>query len=227
MAAHSMHFADLHDRRVKPRLAATARALQYAFRTSERGLEANREGRLADEQFRHLLYELARPLLTFLLALLIWLTAWIFYACILLKFPMLQFLSEVCFRIGHPWQIWAGTALLGAGKSQLIAGCASASFYLLAWLTLYRIKGVLALDLLRRRVLSSTSRVDIEKQEDPNGVAHYYYVLKGRTANQETRSDELRFEVTELARQAIDEGGLYTVYYLPRSNVAVAAEPVT
>lgn len=166
------------------------------------------------------------------LALLIWFTSWVVYACSLQKSPVPVFVTAVCTNIAHPSQIWRVTGLLGTARMPIIVGGAAASFYVLALFALLRIRATLAYDLLRGRVVSYTGRVAIEEEEQlyrgkPNGIVRYYYALKGTAPADKGGRHYIRLEVSQAACSAIDEGGLYIVYYLPWSRTGVGVEPAT
>ncbi|MGA2600632.1 MAG: hypothetical protein ABSH09_27005 [Bryobacteraceae bacterium] len=95
-------------------------------------------------------------------------------------------------------------------------GCAGAAVY-------YATKIPLALyfDVLAKQVWIADGRVTAREEEKPakgkrDEVITYYFDMKDK-----------RFEVPRIAFNAIDTGGAYRVYYLPRSGVLVAIEPST
>lgn len=75
----------------------------------------------------------------------------------------------------------------------------------------------LLLDILAKRVRMAEGRVTV-REEDKKGsrdpVTYYHFDMKERS-----------FVVTRKAFLAIDAGGFYRVYYLPRSGALVALEP--
>jgi hypothetical protein len=74
-------------------------------------------------------------------------------------------------------------------------------------------------DMLGKRVRSAEGRVTVREEDKKvhgkrDEVSFYYFHLRERT-----------FEVSRKAFLAIDDGGSYRVYFLPRSNTLVAIEP--
>ena len=72
-------------------------------------------------------------------------------------------------------------------------------------------------DMLAKRVRAAEGRVTV-REEDKKGkrdtVTIYYFQMKERS-----------FQVSRKAYLALDDGGSYRVYYLPRSQTLVAIEP--
>ena len=93
-------------------------------------------------------------------------------------------------------------------------GCVGSSFYYLTKVPL-----ALFFDILAKQVRISEGRVNAREEEKAgkrDEVITYYFDMKDR-----------RFEVPRPAFNALDGGGAYRVYYLPRSGMLVAIEPTS
>jgi hypothetical protein len=200
---------------------ALLKALQRTFGFTDDDLRMNQEGRLANGQRIRLLDRVAPTVGATVLALFIWLILWLIYASVIRKLPVSDALSEVFIRIVQPQLIWQAHEVYGQfNKAPLVYSGAAVSAVLLA------IAGICALpfrmlrDLYAGVVYMEYGRVETEQGEkkkrgQPDGIVRYYYRLR----------DSEPFEVTRQAFDAIDSGGLYAVYYVPRSRIIVAVEP--
>jgi len=191
--------------------------LYQALHFSEDALDRNREGRLAAEQIKHLAVRCVRPALLASIFLFLPLFLWIsttaaqqqvdFLAAIPLFFDDFVHFSksvEAHGRIGALFRL--GTVLLSVGLGVFMASRFPLAMYF---------------DLLDGTVYMREGRVIAREEQTLRGngrdpIEKYFFDLKGD-----------RFQVNLAAFRAIENGGLYTIYLLPRSQVLVAIEPKT
>ncbi len=156
-----------------------------------------------------------------MLALFIWLILWLIYASVIRKLPVDEALSEVFMRIVQPQLIWTSYEVYGQmNKAPLVYSGAAISAVMLFIAGICALPFRLLRDLYDGVVFMEYGRVETEQGENkkrgqPDGIVRYYYRLR----------DSNPFEVSRPAFDAIDSGGLYAVYYVPRSRIIVAVEP--
>jgi hypothetical protein len=186
-----------------------------AFPFSAEALQANRQGKLAKEQFSKYISQCSRPatmaVACFLAPLLFWtgITAGKEHVSFVAAFPI--FLSNLV-RVGE----------LTDPQEKLTAFAALATtvvFLGLAVFLVSRISMPLYLDLLDRKVVVKEGRLVAREHQtmrddgrDP--VEKYYFALKDQ-----------RYEVNQASFRALESGAAYVLYFLPRSDVLVALEP--
>jgi len=201
---------------------ALIKALQRAFGFTDRDLSDNHLGRLSSNQ-KILLIDRFGPLLgAGILSVFVWLMLWLIYASVIRKLPVHDALWEVGIRVVQPQVIWTGRhEMYGQfSKAPLIYSGAAISVVLLVLGGICALPWKLIRDLVAGVVYMTCGRVEIEQGENrkrglPDGIVRYYYRLR----------DNEVFEVSRQAYDVIDDGGLYAVYYLPRSRVVVSVEP--
>src|SRR5882724_7314799 len=197
---------------------ALSKALQRALGFNIEDLSDNRDGKLAPLQKVRLMERLGPPIGATVLAVFIWLILWLIYASVIRKLPVGDALYEVAIRIVQPSVIWNGHEVYGQfSKAPMVYSGAAISVVLLMLGGICALPWRLIRDLFEGKVYMIYGRVEIEQSENtkrgqPDGIVRYYYRLR----------DDEKFEVSRQAHDAIDSGGLYAVYYLPRSRVVVA-----
>lgn len=198
-----------------------ARTLEHAFHFTPLALEANREGRLSPEQVAPLISRILEPLGATALSLVFWAAFWLIYVVAILHRPLGEFQHEFLSRFIHPQTIMATQwANIAYDRSPLVYSGAVLSFLFLCLHGLTRISLKLVLDVIAGRVERVEGRVIKGEEERKTrggdaGKMRYYY---------RTRDDE-DFDVSRIAYLALDSGGAYSLFYLPRSHVLVAVEP--
>lgn len=189
--------------------------LSKALHFSPESLEANREGRLSNEQIKTLLPEFARPaILTFFLAvgpLLIW--TWVTAGRDQLPFEnaFLALLNELVHvnDLMENHGKMGGVLMLGSILVPLV----------LAVFMAFRVPLTLYLDLLDRKVEAREGRVVAREEQinRPNGrdpIEKYYFSLR-----------YLNMPVNLAAYRALEAGSIYILYLLPRSERLASIEP--
>ncbi len=189
--------------------------LSKALHFSPDSLEANREGRLSNEQIKTFLPEFARPaILTFVFAVapfLIW--TWVtaqrdqlpFENAFLALIKELLHVNDLMENHGK----MGGAIMLGSILVSLV----------LATFMAYRVPLLLYFDLLDRKVEAREGRVVAREEQinRPNGrdpVEKYYFSLR-----------YLNMPVNLAAYRALEAGSIYIVYLLPRSERLASIEP--
>ena len=194
-------------------LADLGKALHF----SEDALDRNREGRVAAEQIKHLAVRCVRPAILASLFLFLPLFMWI---------STTAAQQQVPFLAGAPLFF---DDLLHFGQSVEAHGRISTIFRLATVLISLGLGGFFAarfplalyFDLLDGTVYAREGRVIAREEQTlrPNGrdpIEKYFFDLKGD-----------RFQVNMAAFRAIENGGLYAIYLLPRSQALVSLEPKT
>ncbi|MEO8025296.1 MAG: hypothetical protein ABI823_02425 [Bryobacteraceae bacterium] len=195
--------------------------LKNAYGFDQSALEENRQGRLAWKQTYHLVDRLGPPIGAALLAGFIWGFMWLVYAWMIRKTPLLDAISEVIARLIHPSLLLKSLdAVQQVDKLPLVYSGAAVSLVLLVIGSIFAMPHKFIRDLLNGTVRMVLGRVILHsgeklKRGQPDGRVRYYLRLP---------NDEV-FEVSREGHDAIDEGGVYAVYYLPRSRVVVAVDP--
>lgn len=189
--------------------------LAKAFGFSVADLPAYRDGALPGQARQFLLGKVVKPLLISAALTLLPL----FIAAYLTSSSHSCSLSEglliVLSMVGHIRDLaetdgWFRAILYFAGGLALLG---------LAVYYATRIPAALLADLIAKRVRSVEGRVSAREEEKHvrgkrDEVTVYHFDMKVRT-----------FDVSRRAFQALDSGGAYRVYYLPRSQTLVAVEP--
>lgn len=199
---------------------AVAEALAAAIGFSEESLAANRSGRLDPQQRAILLEAISRPWVRGLPAVGIWLVLWSLYATLVLRLNLAEAIGGVLARLVQPQLLWTGVGMLTSGdRTPLLLSGAAVSLLLLLAFTAAQTPWRAVLDLLDRRVEAYHGRVRVveESLEDRGmpGAARFYFELR----------DERRFPVSRAAAGALDDGGVYDVYFTPRAGVVVGIAP--
>ena len=201
---------------------ALSKALQRAFGFSETDLRLNRSGKLSGAQKIRLLDRLGPVIGAGILSVFIWMVMWLIYASVIRKLPVSDAVSEVAIRVVQPQIMWSGKREVygQTAKAPLVYSGAAVSLVMLVLGGIFTLPFRLIRDMLGGVVFVAYGRVETEQGENkkrgqPDGVVRYYFRLR----------DEEIFEVSPQAHDAIDSGGLYAVYYLPRSRVIVSIDP--
>jgi hypothetical protein len=189
--------------------------LAKALHFSPESLKVNREGRISSEQIKRLAFRCVRPAFLISIFLFVPLFIWIaltgaqqqasFLSAVPIFFnDLLHFgdSSEAHGRVGALVRL--GSVLLSLGIAVLAAA---------------RFPFALYFDLLDGTVYIREGRVVAREEQtmrrngrDP--IEKYYFDMKTE-----------RYEVNLAAFRAIENGSVYLVYILPRSNVIVSLEP--
>lgn len=200
--------------------ASLSRALEYAFGFTYESVGENRLGKLASNQKLRLFERVFKTAGAGALAVFIWLALWLVYSSIVLKVPVDDAIGEVFTRVLNPQLIWH-TQFFGVyDKTPRTYSAVAISLILLVAFGIFLLPFRLIRDILEGAVCQNLGRIEIEEGENlkrgqPDGKVRYYYRLR----------DLGKFEVSKAAYDAIDAGGIYAVYYVPRSRLIVAVEP--
>lgn len=195
--------------------AALAKGLEKAIGFTEASLESNRKGILAKEQRAILLGKIKQPLFPGAIAITIWLVLWSMYGTMVRKLTLFEALWGVLARILNPGLIYRPDLLTSIDKTPLILSGAALSLLMLLIFVLLQIHPGLFLDLWTNGVASMQGKVllqEVSTDKDGTPIApKFYFQIK-----------DTRFQVSEAAYQAIDEGGIYTLYFGASSKEIVA-----
>jgi hypothetical protein len=197
--------------------AALAKALEKAIGFSEKSLEKNRRGELDAEQRRILMQRIREPLFPGAVAIVIFLALWTMYGTMVRKLTVWDAVGGVLVRVLNPGLIYRPDLFTSADKTPLILAGAALAFITLLIFVFLHIHPGLWLDLWAKKVAAIQGKLlreEISNDKDGNPAApRYYFVIRDQ-----------RFEVSEAAFQAIDEGGIYTLFFAPRSRTIVAVQ---
>lgn len=200
--------------------AAVAEALESAIGFTQESLASNRGGQLASGQTDIVLAALLQPWIRGAPAVGCWLLLWTLYATLVLRLSFAEAIGGVLFRLVQPQYLWTGPAMLTSGdRTPLILSCAALSLVLLAGFIALQTPWRALLDLLERRVECAHGRIRIysESLEDRGmpGATRYFFELR----------DERRFPVSRQAAEALDDGGVYDLFFTARASLVVGIEP--
>jgi hypothetical protein len=192
-------------------LGDLAKALPFA----PESLKANREGRLADEQFSRGIARCSRPAI---MAFVCFVAPILFWNAMTASREHISFFAAFPVLIGEFVHLGAFMEAQGKISAVLMVATTVGMLCLAAYLAT-TISTTLYQDLLGRRVVSKEGRVEAREEQimrengrDP--IERYYFTLKTHT-----------FPVSFAAYRALESGSVYTLYLLPRSNELVALEP--
>ena len=195
--------------------AALAKSLEKAIGFSEAALESNRKGVLAKEQRVILTRKIKQSIFPGAVAVTIWLILWTMYGTMVRKLSLFDAVWGVLVRVVNPALIYRPDIFTMPDKTPLILAGAALSLMMLLIFVLLQIHPGLFIDLWSNAVNSVQGKVLLQEESvaaDGTPVApKFYYVVK-----------DDRFRVTEEAYRAIDEGGIYTLYFGARSREIVA-----
>ncbi|HYL72986.1 MAG TPA: hypothetical protein VEU96_02220 [Bryobacteraceae bacterium] len=189
--------------------------LAQAFPFSPEALEANRQGKLAKEQFKKYIGRCSRPatmaVVCFLAPLVFWtaITAGKLQVSFDEAFPV--FLSNLV----HVSQLAASQGKWGA----FVTLTTTIVFLGLAFFMASRISIPLYFDLLDRKVTTQEARLiahedQVLRENGRDPIEKYYFGVKGRY-----------YEVNLGSYRALESGSVYLLYLLPRSDLLVSLEP--
>lgn len=189
--------------------------LAKAFPFTPESLEANRKGQLSDRQVKELSAAVSRPAIMafacFLAPILFWtgMTGVREGVSFLAALPM--FFSQL-FHLGQLIEAHGKmTAFAEAGTT--------AGALLLALFVASRTSSTLYADLLARKVVTKEGRVvareeQIMRENGRDPIERYYLSLRTQ-----------QYPVNLATYRAMESGGVYLLYVLPRSEHLVALEP--
>ena len=192
-------------------LCDLAKALQF----SAESLESNRNGKLSKEQAKKLAERCWKPAIVTLLFALAPFLLWSvkearsqqisFSAALPVLFGELTHLKDLFEAHGKMGgALMLGSFLISLGIAALFA---------------FRIPFALYFDLLERKVITMEGRVTAREEQTnrPNGrdpIEKYYFSLR-----------YLNMQVNLAAYRALENGSIYLLYVLPRSEELVSIEP--
>lgn len=189
--------------------------LAKALHFSPESLEVNRKGRLSAEQIKRLAFRCLRPALLTSIFLFMPLFLWIALTSAQRQVPFLTaasiFFNELLHFADSTEEHGRFGAVLRLGSVVLSLG--------VALFAAYRFPFALYFDLLDGALYVREGRIVAREEQTlrANGrdpIEKYYFDMK---------TD--RYEVNLAAFRAIENGGVYLVYLLPRSQVLVSLEP--
>lgn len=200
--------------------AAVAEALESAIGFTPESLASNRGGQLAAGQTHIVLAALLKPWAGGAPAVGCWLLLWTLYATLVLQLSIAEAIGGVLFRLVQPQYLWTGAAMLSSGdRTPLILSGATLSLLLLVGFIALQTPWPALLDLLERRVECAHGRIRVhsESLEDRGmpGATRYFFELR----------DERRFPVNRQAAEALDDGGVYDLFFTPRASLVVGIDP--
>lgn len=189
--------------------------LAKAFPFSPESLEANRNGRLSDQQFKRLAAHCAQPVLTALGLILAPFAFWAVIVAMREQVPFLGGIPLLFHQLTHVDSLMEARGKLGAaGMLGSIAACLLGAVYMLS-----RVSLQLHLDLLAGTVEKKEGRVTAREEQrlrssgrDP--IEHYFFGTRDR-----------EYPVNAAACRALEDGAIYLLYVLPRSGELVSLEP--
>lgn len=189
--------------------------LAKSFPFSPEALEANRQGKLAKEQFKRYIGRCTRPSTMALACLLGPVLFWSGMTKTRMQITFDAAVPEYLSNLVHVNQLIELTGKWGAfaelGSTLLFFGLAAFLFS--------RVSLALYFDLLDRKVVSEEGRLIAREDQTmrDNGrdpIEKYYFSLKSKY-----------YEVNLAAYRALESGSTYKLYLLPRSGVLVSLEP--
>jgi len=192
-------------------LSDLAKALHFSPET----LEINRKGRLASEQIKRLAVRCVRSALLISIFLFLPLFLWMVLTSAREQVPLLSAAPLLFKDLLHLGDSAEAHGRFGALlRLVTVLGGFAIGIYLL-----YRFPFALYFDLLDGTVFAREGRIVAREEQTlrSNGrdpVEKYFFDMK---------TD--RFDVNLAAYKAVENGGLYRVYLLPRSQVLVSLEP--
>jgi hypothetical protein len=191
------------------------KGLSAALNFNPESLEANRQGRLSNEQAKNLLGRCLAPVvITFIcaaapFAIWTWITAGRQKISLVAAFPAL--ITELM----HAKDLFEEHGKIGGGImfASILIGLGLA-----AWMS-SRVSLPLYFDLLDRKVEIKEGRVvareeQILKANGRDPIERYFFTLR-----------QLKIEVNLAAYRALEDGSIYVMYVLPRSELLASIEP--
>ena len=189
--------------------------LSKAMHFSPDSLELNRHGKLSADQFKHYIRQCVRSAVTiaacFLAPFLMWTS---------MTAARQQVSFDEAFRIFLRQLVHVGGLIESQGKVGALTEVGSTLILLgLALFFASRFPLKLYADLLERSVVTKEGRVVAREEQTmrPNGrdpIERYYFGMKGDY-----------YDVSLAAFRAIENGSVYKLYLLPRSQVLISMEP--
>ena len=190
--------------------------LGKAFPFSPEALEANRQGQLSMEQFKRLITRCWRPAAIAAVCALAPLLFWTGLTASKQQVSFDDALGIFLSSLVHIGQMTAAHGKFGAfitlGSTLGLLGFAA--------YTASRIPLALYFDLLDRKVISKEGRLVTREENILRGngrdpIERYYFGMKSHY-----------YLVNQASIQAIENGSIYRIYLLPRSDVLVSLEPM-
>lgn len=189
--------------------------LAKAFPFTPNALEANRQGKLAKEQFKQFIGRCARPAI---MAAVCALAPILFWTGITAGKQQVSFDAALPIFLGNLLNVGELVASQGKWGAFATLGTTVAFLGLAAFLA-SRVSLLLYFDLLERRVVMKKGRVIAREEQTlrQNGrdpIEEYYFSFRTE-----------RYAVNLASYRALENGSIYLLYLLPRSNVLVSLEP--
>jgi len=189
--------------------------LSKAMHFSPESLEQNRRGKISAEQFKQYISRCVRSVVMtsacFLAPFLIWTS---------MTAARQQVSLDAAFRVFLSQLVHVGGLIEAQGKFGALTEVGSTLILLgLAFYFASRFPLALYVDLLERSVVTKEGRVVAREEQTmrPNGrdpIERYYFGIKGDY-----------YDVSAAAFRAIENGSVYKLYLLPRSQVLISMEP--
>jgi len=189
--------------------------LSKAFPFSPEALEANRQGKLAKEQFKKYIGRCSRPAT---MAVVCFLAPLVFWTAI--TAGKLQVSFDAAFPIFLNNLVHVSELAAAQGKwSAFVMVSTTIAFLGLAFFMASRISVALYFDLLDRKVTSQEARLvthedQIMRENGRDPIEKYFFGVKGRY-----------YEVNLASYRALESGSVYLLYLLPLSDLLVSLEP--
>jgi hypothetical protein len=189
--------------------------LARAFPFSPEALEANRQGKLAKDQFKQYIGRCTRPTVMGLVCLLAPVLFWTGITKTRMQISFDAAFPEYLNNLIHVNQLieligkWSAFAELGS----------TILFFGIAAFVLSRVSPALYFDILDGTVVAEEGRLIARENQTmrDNGrdpIEKYFFSLKSKY-----------YEVNLAAYRALESGSMYRLYLLPRSDVLVSLEP--
>jgi hypothetical protein len=189
--------------------------LAKAFPFSPESLEANRQGQLSMEQFKKLISRCWRPAAIAAVCALAPLLFWTGRTASKQQVSFGDALGIFLSSLVHIGQMTAAHGKFGA----FVTLVSTLGLLVYAAYTASRIPMALYFDLLDRKVISKEGRLVTREENILRGngrdpIERYYFGMKSHY-----------YEVNLGSFRAIENGSVYLIYLLPRSDVLVSLEP--
>jgi hypothetical protein len=190
--------------------------LAKAFPFSPEALEANRQGRLSKDQFKKYISRCWRPAAIAAVCALAPLLFWTGLTASKQQVSFDEALGIFFSSLVHIGQMTAAHGKFGA----FVTLASTLGLLGFAAYTASRIPLALYFDLLERKVISKEGRLVTREENILRGngrypIERYYFGMKSHY-----------YAVNQASIQAIEDGSVYRIYLLPRSDVLVSLEPM-
>jgi len=188
-------------------------AKSYPF--SPEALEANRQGRLAADQFKRYASQCGRPAV---IATVLFFAPFLFWTLMTAARQHVSWLDALPLFLGSLVHLNETMQAQGKIGTFLMVGSTVASVGI-GFFMASRISMTLYFDLLERKVVAKESRViareeQIMRDNGRDPIERYFFAAKSK-----------EYEVSLASFRALESGSVYLLYTLPRSDVLVSIEP--